>query len=302
MAQKDPPPQSPDNTGDVSQLSVAVAQEDPPPQSSDNSGDVSQLSVAVAQEVPPLQSSETPGDGSQLSGAMVQENPLPQISDSLSYGSQPQSSRYRADVSVRRDIRKYLSTLVQGGASLVNSIVGLVSTLGLFWAGSNVFLKSSFVFVAITSLIIAGFSAWRKQLREVEELSVPEILRMTPAEIVSIYEGLAALQGDEIAKMYYWKWIEVSEPIRDFREFHDIYERRKWRKRHQVIRVELETVPDVILDFVGTGAVRVSALRPGEKIIVRGRIWNIRRNRVSLDRCELLGKLTRENKGAKDTL
>lgn len=180
-------------------------------------------------------------------------------------------------------VGQYLSAIYYGWVSLMSGVAGVVLlVLLVFWGDQYTYLKDNkktFVWMAFICLIVAGFSAWRKERQRWERLAGSTVCSLTPEELVKVFDGRTTAQGDALAKNYIGKWIKVSGSIDDVTT----------ASRRRVTNVNLETdAPYIILIFRGKAADSLSMLRKGDIISVFGRIDLIARDAVRLESCELL--------------
>jgi hypothetical protein len=180
-------------------------------------------------------------------------------------------------------MKEYCLEFFHGWKSLVSGVGSIVlSTLAVFDGFG--FLKGydkAFVPMAIICMIIAGFSAWRKERQRVERLDGSALLSTTPKKLVSVFNNQTTADGDDDAKWYIGKWMELTGHISD------VYEPKSWWKG-QAIHVLLEGSPEVILRFRRKWVDRIRGeCDKGDQITVQGQIQKIDRQRVSLHRCEV---------------
>jgi hypothetical protein len=173
--------------------------------------------------------------------------------------------------------------------SLVSGIAGIVLlVLVIFWGDKYAFLKdnkATFVWTAFICLVVAGFSAWRKERQKWERLNGLATLSITPKELVKVYEGRTTLHGERLAENYKGKWIKVCGSINDVMVYSGL------RNRVESVTVYLDwnhPEPMVVLEFNKKWLNPISALRKGDSISVLGRISRVSDTSVHLDRCELL--------------
>jgi hypothetical protein len=184
-----------------------------------------------------------------------------------------------------RYVGQYLSAISKGWVSLVGGVAGIVLlVLVIFWGDTYTFLKdnkTTFVWLAIICLIIAGFSAWLKERLKWERLGGGVVaLSITPRELISVFKGRTTAQGEVLAKSYKGRWIRVRGPI------HDV------EIRYKGITVDLKLTsgaPGIVLNFdKKKWADSLSVLRQGDTISVLGQIEYVHRNHISLENCDLL--------------
>ncbi|OLE52218.1 MAG: hypothetical protein AUG51_19125 [Acidobacteria bacterium 13_1_20CM_3_53_8] len=214
---------------------------------------------------------------------------------------QPSSSEtHTFTVPLLRHVGQYLSTILHGWVSLVSGIAGIVLlVLVIFWEDKYAFLrdnKATFVWMAFICLMVAGFSAWRKERQKWEQLGGLATLSATPKEIVSVFKGRTTAQGEKLAKNYVGKWMRVSGPIQDVEVETDPF------LPLSVARVNLRTglgEAGIFLRFSRKWVDSLSVLRNGDTISVFGQIKYVARNHISLKKYELLeiGALETDKKG-----
>jgi hypothetical protein len=192
--------------------------------------------------------------------------------------------------SLLRHVGQYLSAIYSGWVGLVSGVAGVVLLILLvFWGDDYAFLKDNkktFVWTAFICLLLAGFSAWRKERQRWERLGGLGVLSLTPKELVSVFKGRTTTQGEKLVKSYIGKVIRLSRPIADVRISRDPL---LWRRAVIVTFMGMALgEPNVFLRFSRKWASSLSVLREGEVITVIGRIHSIDQFSVWLSGCELI--------------
>ncbi len=179
-------------------------------------------------------------------------------------------------------IRQYLDAIIRGWVSLVSGSVGVVLlVLVVFFSDRYTVLrdnKTTFVWAAFVCLLIAGFAAWRKERVRWEQVTgeglAKTLLPSTPDELVKVFEGRTTVQGEQLAKAYEGKWMELSGVVGDVKE--------------DEVDLERRGSAGVYLEFDKKWRNTLAALRRGDPIKVQGQIRYVYTNHMRLHHCELM--------------
>lgn len=198
-------------------------------------------------------------------------------------------------------VGQYLSAIIHGWVALVSGLASIILlVLVAFWGDDWPFLKDNkktFVWTAFICLVVAGFSAWRKERQRWERHDGLAALSITPKEMVRVYKGRTTVHGERLAKNYVGKWMRVGGTI------HDVNVSTNWMDSLWAGTVFLGwnlTQPMVVLNFTRRWVHTLSALRKGDSINVIGRVRKVDNSTVWLERCELLEIGTRDTEKKSD--
>jgi hypothetical protein len=190
-----------------------------------------------------------------------------------------------------RHIGQYLSAIIHGWVSLVSGGAGTVLLILLiFWGEKYTFLKdnkTTFVWTAFICLVVAGFSAWRKEREKWERLGGLAILSSTPKDLVGVFNQRTTTQGEKLARNYRGKWIRVSGKISDV-SVESGLDLIAWSRAVRMTLMKSVDEPSLHLWFSGKWASSLSVLREGDSVTVLGQIDSVERYSIWLRKCELI--------------
>lgn len=203
------------------------------------------------------------------------------------------SERSGLAVPLLRHIGQYLSTIFHGWVALVSGVAGIVLlVLVAFWGDDYAFLKDNkktFLWTAFICLIVAGFSAWRKERQKWERLGGLATLSNTPKDLTGVFNQRTTVQGKQLAKNYRGKWIKICGAISDVsvESGFDLI-----ILPHRAVRVTLKQThhsePLLLMWFSRKWISSLSALREGDIVTVLGQIDLVERFNIWLKKCELI--------------
>ncbi len=135
--------------------------------------------------------------------------------------------------------------------------------------------------VIVASLVIAFFLAWQDERLKVEHFTTNRTL-LTPKELVAVFVGRTTGQGNELARVYIGKWIEVAGTISDISPFgFGMFTQESF------ITLQTPNEPTIFVRFGHEWNSKLSVLRAGEKIKVYGQISDIYNSGIWLSNGEI---------------
>ncbi|MDX6272326.1 MAG: hypothetical protein QOD28_3549 [Acidobacteriota bacterium] len=196
-------------------------------------------------------------------------------------------------MSLLRHIGLYLSAIYDGWVALVSGVAGVVLlVLLVFWGDDYLFLrdnKKTFVWTAFICLMVAGFSAWRKERQKWERLGGLATLSMRPKDLVSVFNQRTTTQGEQLAKSYRGKWIKISGAISDVSVESTLDSVIAPHRAAMVnFKRDIYTEPQILMWFSRKWVGSLSVLRKDDNVTVLGQIQRVERNSIWLIKCELV--------------
>lgn len=130
-------------------------------------------------------------------------------------------------------------------------------------------------------LVVSGFAGGLISLKFLWPDSFRRFAETTPKEIGQIMASHSTIQGQKLLKPYRNQWLRVEAQLEDVSEWHSGFS--------MVTTARKPDEPDVTFFFTNRKVVerRLFGIRPGSKIVVVGKIEEMKYNSIRFNRCKL---------------